>query len=97
MLNEQLKIYRLEDRIQFLYRKYKGKEIDKSQVWWQQLKAGMYLRNQLTHPKVPPVITIKKTKQALEAIISTIDVLFKVIYKSEFPIARKGLISSMVS
>ena len=49
----------------------------------------MYLRNQLTHPKVPPVITIKKTKQALEAIISTIDVLFKVIYKSEFPIARK--------
>lgn len=35
-----LKIFRLEDRIEFLHRKFSGQEIDKSNSWWPELKEG---------------------------------------------------------
>lgn len=94
-LSNKLKIYRLEDRIQFLYHKYQGKPIDPQELWWQSLKNSANLRNQLTHPKSSPIVTITNTENAIKAIIETIDILFQAIYKDKFLLAKKGLTSSL--
>lgn len=95
-LTDRLKMYRLEDRVQFLHRRFSGVAIDKSAGWWSSLKAGLDLRNKLTHPKEVPVIVESQTRQALEAIIETLDSLYKAIYKTPYPPARRGLQSSML-
>ena len=94
-LTEKLKFYRIEDRVQYLHRKFARKNLDKSQSWWSELKSGIHLRNQLTHPKESPSINSAQVKNAMVSIISTIDILFQSIYKSEFPAASRGLDSSM--
>jgi hypothetical protein len=95
VLPDRLKIYRLEDRIQFLYRKYTKRAVDKNTEWWKEILSGIHLRNQLVHPKDLPSLSSKKMEQILKAIVKTIDVLFHAVYKEGFPIAGKGINSSM--
>jgi hypothetical protein len=53
------------------------------------------LRNKLTHPQVAQTISLKDIKGAIEAIINTIDALYKAIYKKGLPAAKRGLHSNM--
>jgi hypothetical protein len=90
-----LKMYRLEDRILFLHRKFSGEPLDRNMVWWGHLHAATDLRNQLTHPRARPTITIDDVKRAMEAIIETIDALYRAIYKTGFPAAGMQLQSKL--
>lgn len=40
-LTQKLKMYRLEDRYEFLYRRFSGAPVDKSSSWWPRLKASL--------------------------------------------------------
>lgn len=91
----QVKYFRLEDRIQFLYRRHKKKAVDKNSEWWRDLKAGLELRNRLVHPREKHALVYKQVEATLKAIIKTIDVLFKAIYHTGFPSAGTGINSSM--
>jgi hypothetical protein len=94
-LTGQLRMYRLEDRIQFLYRKFSGEPLDKNASWWSELKAGINLRNKLTHPKEAPRIDEAAIQRVLNAIIDTLDALYKAVYKIPYPVGRRGLQSTM--
>lgn len=94
-LQAALKIIRLEDRIEFLHTKLSGKPIDKSASWWGQLQSAIHLRNDLTHAKAVPAITETTVRQALQAILETLDALSKAIYGKKLPATDAGLRSSL--
>jgi hypothetical protein len=91
ILTNQLKMFRLTDRIEYLYRRYKRKELTDKLQWWQSLKNGIELRNKLVHPKDMVEISERQLKNTLEGTIKCIDVLFRIIYKKRFPKSSHGL------
>jgi hypothetical protein len=91
-----LKIARLEDRIDFIYRKFSGNPIDRSPAGWHgRLAAATKRRNELTHAKDVPSIAVADVRRAIEAIVDTLDALFRALYKSPFPPASRGVSSKM--
>jgi hypothetical protein len=90
-----LKMARLEDRILFLHHRFAGSHLVKSDAWWGNLTVAIGLRNRLTHPKVAAEITVKDVERALDAIISSIDVIYKAVYGKTFPFVRLGLHSQL--
>jgi hypothetical protein len=90
-----LKMYRLEDRILFLHKRFSGKALDRQATWWSELSAALTLRNQLTHPRNVPVISHADVKRAIEAIVEAIDALFQAIYQRQFPAANRRLQSRL--
>lgn len=85
------RIYRLEDRILFLHRRFSGKPLDKQAVWWARYRDATNLRNKLTHPKDAQVITVKNVQLAIEAIVALLDNLYRAIYGKSLPAAGLGL------
>jgi hypothetical protein len=88
-------MYRLSDRIEFIFRRFSGSPIDKSQAWWTSLKAALNTRNDLTHPKQKTEVSKEAVESALIAIISALDALYKAVYKKPYPPAVRGLASRM--
>jgi hypothetical protein len=92
-LGKGRKISRLEDRILVLHRL--GLKPDPTGYWVSALGGATDLRNKLTHPKTVPSITIAATIKALEAVIDTIDALYRAVYNKEFPAASRRLQSKL--
>lgn len=78
-----------------MHRRFGGKDLDRSASWWSDLASAIVLRNQLTHPKAVPTITIAAVRRAISAVITAIDVLFLAIYRRPFPVANRGLRSRL--
>ena len=94
-LREKLKIYRLEDRIQYIYRYFAKKPLDKTIGMWGRFKHGQSLRNNLTHPKGVPTVTTADVERAIVAIIDLIDLLYKAVYSKSYPSKPLGLDSNI--
>ena len=94
-LQSGLKISRLEDRFEFLYAKFSGSPLDRASTWWSQLSTAINLRNQLTHAKTVPSITEAAVQSAVMAIITSLEELYKSIYKRPFPPSGMGLQSNL--
>jgi hypothetical protein len=90
-----LRIARLEDRILFLHQRMSGTALDKATSVWSDLTAATKLRNQLTHPKAAPNISIEDVSRALGAIIGIIDVVYRAVYARPFPFATMALDSKL--
>jgi hypothetical protein len=93
--SKTLKMFRLEDRLQFLHRRFAGKPLDRQASWWSDLKEALDLRNQLAHPKQAPVIQEASVARALNAIIDCLAALYKGVYQADYPAARRGLDSRL--
>lgn len=91
----RLKMVRLDDRIQFLHKKFSGVPVDKSESWWSELQVAIELRNQLTHPKGVPLITEDGVGRAIQAIVDALDAVYRAVYKRKFPAAGRGLHSKL--
>lgn len=89
------KMYRLEDRIEFLCRRFGGKPIDKNVEWWSGLATATKLRNRLTHPKTVPDVSEIAVSAALNSIVLTIDALYRNVYGKPFPAASRALQSRL--
>jgi hypothetical protein len=48
-------------------------------------------RNKLTHPKGAHPVTIENARDALTAVITSLDVLYMAIYKKGLPVANLAL------
>jgi hypothetical protein len=95
-LSKSLKITRLEDRIDFLHRKFSGTPPDRSSTTWRgRLAEAIDLRNKLTHAREVPLISEASVQRALQAIVDTLDALYKAIYNRSFPAASRGLTSRL--
>jgi hypothetical protein len=90
-----LRMYRLEERILFLHQKFGGRALDRTSPWWSDLASATSLRNQLTHPRARPNISISDVSRAVEAIISALDTLYEAIYQRGFPAVNRGLQSRL--
>lgn len=95
VLKKGLKIYRLEDRLMFLYARFSVAKLDKTETWWVALQSAVNLRNELTHPKSVPDISVDVVRNALTAIVEATDRLYRAVYKKPFPAALRGLNSTM--
>ncbi len=93
--DNRLKIYRLDDRIQFLHRRFSGKSLDRKSGWWSELQSAQMLRNRLAHPKDAPAIDERSVSRGLQSIIDTVSALYKAIYKRKFPGGSRGLQSGL--
>ncbi len=93
-LEKALKMYRLEDRLDFLLARF-GQQTITSNDWRSQLIDAIALRNKLTHSKEIPVITLSAVRLAVGAVINALDVLYRSIYKKPFPSAPLGLDSTL--
>lgn len=95
-ITEQLKMSRLIERIEFLFKKFDKVRIDKRSKWWQNLKEGISLRNKIVHPKEYHEIQEKQIEATLTAVIECINKLFLAIYKKKLPSFNMGLDSKLV-
>jgi hypothetical protein len=96
ILTNRIKMFRLEDRIEYLSRRFAGKVIDKSAAYWTDFKEAIRLRNNLTHPKVPPTIDAGSVQRALTAILELLNVLYRDIYRVKgYPGYNRGLDTAM--
>jgi len=91
-LSEKLQIYRLTDRIEFLFFKYSSVKINGStHQWYADLKTSIKLRNSLVHPKEAVRVTVNNTRILLESINSCLDEVSKCVYHKQFPFVKLGL------
>lgn len=96
-LTNKLKIYRLTERIEYLFKKFSSKELkDTSAEWRGDLNASIRLRNLLVHPKSEVEISEKQVKILLECVIDCLSSLSKSVYGSEFPFYKIGLQSKKI-
>jgi hypothetical protein len=95
-LTRQVQIYRLEDRLLFLCHRFSKKApLDRKAAYWGQFKDALDLRNGLTHPKTPAVVTETSVERALLAILQLLDVTYLRIYGKKYPRRKRGLQSTM--
>lgn len=90
-LTNELKMYRLEDRVLHLFVKFSTVPLDRESVYWGEFKMALKLRNELTHPKTPPIINVSATERALKAILDMLDAMYKGIYRRPYPNYNLGL------
>src|SRR6267154_2800966 len=81
ILTTEFKMFRLEDRIDYLSKRFAGKMADKNPSYWTDFKEAIRLRNNLTHPKEPPLIDAGKVERALTSILELLNVLYRDIYR----------------
>ena len=94
-LGNQLKMYRVIDRIEFLYCKFSGKCITETDLWYQNIKQSISLRNSLVHPKSLVAINEKQANHVLQSVLDTVNQLYLTIYRKGLPFYRKGLQSKL--
>jgi hypothetical protein len=95
-VTERLQIYRLEDRLLFLCARFSKKgPLDRSAVYWGHFKEALVLRNGLTHPKVPTVVSETSVERALLSILQVLDVMYTRIYRKRYPARKRGLQSTI--
>lgn len=95
-LSNRLQIYRLTERIEFLYFKFKGIKLNGSrEPWYADLKTSIKLRNGLVHPKEEVQVKEVNTKLLLESVNSCLETISKCVYKKSFPFVSLGLQSRL--
>lgn len=93
VISNSLKMSRLTERIEILYRRYSGEELTDKEKWWIMVKNGIDLRNKITHPKSETKITNDLLEKILQAILNCLTILYQKIYKRRFPKAHLQLTS----
>jgi hypothetical protein len=94
-LKTSLRIARLDDRIEFLHARFSGTPVDHTEIWWRSLSTATDLRNKLTHAKDVPQIEPAAVKNAVQAVVETLDALYQALYNRKFPTASLGTQSQL--
>ena len=94
-ITDQLKMHRLQDRMEFLFRRFSKNPLDKRSSWWGQLQAAFFARNSLSHPKAISNLTCSAVERALQSVIDALEALYKAVYKKPFPPQARGLDSTL--
>jgi hypothetical protein len=94
-ITDQLRMTRLTERVEFLFVKFNKALLDKQSKWWQNLKEGISLRNNMVHPKEYHDIEDKQIQATLLAVIECINNLFRAVYRKKLPSFNMGLNSKL--
>lgn len=90
-LGKNLKMYRLIDRIAFIYSKYSLREINETDTWYVEIKQTIKLRNSLVHPKNIVKISYSQTEKALWSVLNVVNEIYMAVYKCKVPIYNYGM------
>ena len=95
-LSEKLKMCRLIDRVEFIFKRFcKKRPLHKSESWWQLLQEALRLRNKLVHPKEQVTLSELDVEQSLSGILDAINTLYKSLFNSPYPGYRRRLDSNL--
>jgi hypothetical protein len=94
-VTEQFQMYRLEDRLLFLCARFSKTPLDRTAAHWGRFKDAQVLRNGLTHPKEPAIVTESSVERALSSILQVLDVTYRSVYGKKYPAAKRGLQSTI--
>ena len=94
-ITDRLKMYRLEDRIEFLFRRFSTTPLDRQSSWWGQLQATFSARNSLSHPKSVFTLTCPMVERILQSVVDALNALYQAVYKKSFPPQARGLDSTL--
>ena len=92
---QTLRMSRLDDRIQFLHRRFSGKAVDRTEAWWGELQQAIALRNELTHPKAVPSITTQNTERSIQSVVDVLNEVYLQVYSRKFPAFNRGVRSRL--
>ena len=96
VLTDKLKMYRLLERIEFIFNKFSTKQtLDKGELWWSQLVETLRIRNDLVHPKVSLEINEKTVTGVLEGILEALDTIYKALFNARYPAVGRRLDSKL--
>lgn len=90
-LSNNLKMTRITDRIEYLFNYFGHNPVNKNTHWWNQIKDGYKLRNNIVHPKQTKIISEGDVEKSILSISECINALFKIIYKRKYPLHSKKL------
>lgn len=91
----EFKMYRLQDRIEFLCKRFGRTSLNKNDVYWAGFLEAAKVRNNLTHPKDDTEITEQAVEAAIRSILQLINAIYISIYGRPHPGFRRGLDSNM--
>jgi hypothetical protein len=94
-LTNRLKMYRLTDRIQFIFARFTKNERYTSEPWWGGLKNAIETRNDIVHPKDAADLTESDVRRALSSVLSCLNALYRSVFKKRYPAYGRGLSSEL--
>ena len=89
------KFYRLEDRLQFIHRKFGGSVLSEDNKWWGKLKQAITLRNELAHPRQAPGLSMKNVENSIKSVVHILDSIYQAVYKTNYPGLALGIRSTL--
>jgi hypothetical protein len=95
ILKDSLKMYRLTERIEFLYTRFGRYSLDKDKSFWGQVREGLKTRNELVHPREQFSLSENTVKTSLEGILYLLDDLYMALYARHYPALGRRLDSNM--
>lgn len=90
-----LKMYRLDDRIRFLFCRFTTAGSASATDWWSGVKAAMRMRNNIIHPKADARVTESSVTRVLQSELDCLNALYKALYKKAYPGWNRGLSSKL--
>lgn len=94
-LTSEMQMFKIEDRIDYLFAKFSTIPLDKSLDYWGAFRRGLTLRNKLSHPKTSPHIDVDVTNEALQAILELLNAMYRGIYGRRHPSYNLGTATTM--
>lgn len=93
VLSNSLKMFRLTDKIEIIYRTHTNKPVSHDEKWWKDLSFGIELRNKIVHPKDSIEVNIESLERIIKAVQDCLTVIYKAVYKRPFPKKSSTIIS----
>jgi hypothetical protein len=90
-LTTRSKFSRMTDRIELLLGKGTATQPVEKNTWFSPLKDSIKVRNALVHPREAHVLTDKQLDDAMIAILTCVDALYRAALAKPLPYAKKGL------
>lgn len=90
-LSTRSKFSRMTDRIELLLGKGTAAQPVEKSTWFSPLKDSIKVRNALVHPREAHVLTDKQLDDAMKAIMTCVDALYRAALGKSLPYAKKGL------
>lgn len=90
-IKDGLNMKPLTQRIEIIFAKFNSSKLDKTDIWWSDLKSGIKLRNKLVHPKEKTNLNDKQILDLINAVLECVNNIFLAVYKRKYPAITRGV------
>lgn len=94
-LSSKLKMYRLMDRLEFVFVRFTKAKAAPRDAWWSQISKAIELRNAIVHPKQAGALSEAEVERALKAILDCLNALYLGVFRKKHPAFGRGVTSAI--